>query len=122
MRRSVAIETGLALLLAFFFAPFQHVHAGHAGDIHAHFFSSHTAPHTGEGVHLEADEDDDHAHASAMDTFTIVLPNVLTLSLPARIPISLIAPPETFAPVPAVEQRSHDPPYLDLSTPRAPPL
>jgi hypothetical protein len=120
----VAIETGLALLLAFFFAPFQHLHPDHAGDIHAHFFPAHVpthfAPH-GEGVHVE-DDDDDHAHASPIDTFTIMLPAGLALSLPARAPVVDLTQPETFAPATVVEQRTHDPPANDLSSPRAPPL
>jgi hypothetical protein len=125
MRRTVAVETGLALLLAFFFAPYQHVHADHSGVVHSHFFSSHV-PHAahdaGAGVNIEDDDDDDHSHASSIDTFTIVLPGGIHLSEPAKAPIAPITLTETFAPVAQVEQRTHDPPSIDHSTPRAPPL
>jgi hypothetical protein len=124
MRRTVAVETSLALLLAFFLAPFQHVHAGHAGTVHAHFIS-HTSPpasHECEGVHIEADDDDDHAHASSIDTFIVVLPDGLPLWVPAKAPVGALTLAETFAPVTIVEQRTHDPPSVDHSAPRAPPL
>ncbi|MGA2713872.1 MAG: hypothetical protein ABSG41_12265 [Bryobacteraceae bacterium] len=133
MRRTVAIETSLALLLAFFFAPFQHVHTGpdgdhaEAGEIHAHFFLPHAASHSTTpgvpvGVGIDADDDDDHAHAQSLDTFTLVLPGGLPLYLPSRAPAIAIIPAETVAPIAAVEERAHDPPCLDNSTPRAPPL
>src|SRR5580692_8455611 len=128
MRRTVAIETSLALLLAFFFAPFQHVHTGpegdhaDAGEIHAHFFLPHTVAHALPGVHIEAEDDDDHAHAKSLDTFTLVLPDGLPLYLPSRAPVQAADPAEQVAPIAAVEERAHDPPSLDNSTPRAPPL
>ena len=133
MRRTVAIETSLAVLLAFFFAPFQHVHTGqdsdhaHSGEIHAHFFFPHVVPHVVEhattgGVHIEADDDDDHAHARSVNAFTLVLPNSLALCLPGRAPAIAVVNPETVAPVATVEERAHAPPCLDNSTPRGPPL
>jgi hypothetical protein len=125
MRRTVAVETGLALLLAFFFAPFQHVHADHSGVVHSHFLNPHgphAGSHSGGGIEIEDDDDDDHAHASSIDTFTIVLPDGLRLSVPAQAPIAQDTLLESFVPVAVVEQRTHDPPPIDRSTPRAPPL
>jgi hypothetical protein len=128
MRRTVAIETSLALLLAFFFAPFQHVHTSpdgdhaDAGEIHAHFFLPHAIAQLAPGIHIEADDDDDHAQARSLDTFTLVLPDGLPLYLPSRAPAVAVDPSETAAPIAAVEERAHDPPSLDNSTPRAPPL
>jgi hypothetical protein len=128
MRRTVAVETGLALLLAFFVAPFQHIHTApdgdhaDAGEIHAHFFLPHAATPIRSGVNIENDDDDDHAHARSLDTFTLVLPNALPLCLPSRAPAIVVDPADTVAPIAIVEERAHDPPCLDGSTPRAPPL
>ena len=128
IRRVAAIETCLALLLAFCLAPFQHVHTGpdgdhaHAGEIHSHFFSPHAPPHPESGVHIEADDDDDHEQARSLDTFTLVLPHALPLYLPSRTPAISAASAQTIAPIAVVEERAHDPPTLDSSSPRAPPL
>jgi hypothetical protein len=128
MRRTIAIETSLALLLAFCFAPFEHVHTGpdsdhaHSGEIHAHFFSLHAAVHSTPGVHVEADDDDDHAHAQSLNTFTLVLPDELALGLPSPVAAIEVTPAETIAPIAFVEERAHDPPLLENSNPRAPPL
>src|SRR5579863_608318 len=84
MRCLIALQTCLALLLAFLLAPFQHVHTGHgsaddhghAGLIHAHFHThfdsvlgSREEPH---GPEID-DVDDDHVAAWSLDTFTLVL-------------------------------------------------
>ena len=132
MRRVAAIETSLALLLAFCAAPFQHVHTGpdsdhaHSGEVHSHFWSSHgfspQAAHPESGVHIEADDDDDHEQARSLDTFTLVLPHVLPLGLPSRAPAIADSATPTIAPIAVVEERAHDPPSLDNSSPRAPPL
>lgn len=128
MRRAAAIETTLALLLAFCLAPFQHVHTGpdgdhaHSGEIHSHFFSPHVAAHPESGVHIEADDDDDHAEAQLLDTFTLVLPHAVAVCLPSRAPAMAAAPAQTTAPIAVVEERAHDPPSLDNSSPRAPPV
>jgi hypothetical protein len=130
MRRSTALATGLAFVMAFVLAPFQHVHTGpegehaDAGEIHAHFFSHHTlsenAAHPASGAGFD-DDDDDHAHARSLDTFTLRLPNSVPLYLPARAPAIAIDLVETVAPAVAVEERGHDPPRR-CSAPRGPPL
>jgi hypothetical protein len=132
MHRAAAIETSLALLLAFLLAPFQHVHTGsdhgdhhHAGEIHAHFFiaHAHSAPHATGGINAEAgDDDDDHAHARSVNTFTLVIPNGLPAFLPSRASATSLAPAETSDPLEIIEERAHAPPSLRTSTPRAPPL
>ena len=127
MRRITAIETTLALLLAFCLAPFQHVHTGpdgdhaHAGEIHSHFLSPHAAVHPASGVNID-DDDDDHAQARSLDTFTLVLPHALPLCLPSRAPAVVAVPARIVAPIAVVEERAHDPPCLDTSSPRPPPL
>lgn len=131
MRCISALQTCLALLLAFFLAPFEHVHAGqqpgtdhdHAGTIHAHFYSVYgTRGSAGEqrGPQL-VDPDDDHAAAWSLDTFTLVLTAGLAPFVPSRGPVLLFVPSETFAPVEVVEECGHDPPCVDRSIPRAPP-
>ena len=124
MRRALAIETCLALGLAFLIAPFQHVHTGsdHAGVVHAHFFFAPVRSVQPEGVQIGADDDDDHAHAWPVDTFTPRQPSASSLSLPSRSLLIAFAPHRTIDPVEAIEERGHDPPARGSSTPRAPPL
>ena len=129
MRRTVAIECSLAVLLAFLLAPFQHVHPGdhhdgESGEIHAHFFVAHarTEHHkASDGVQIEADDDDDHAHARSLDTYTLVIPDAPQAFLPLRVRIA--PPPEknAFPPLQWIEARANSPP-LTQSAPRPPPL
>jgi hypothetical protein len=134
MRRTVAIETGLAIVLAFLLAPFQHVHTdsdhpdhAHAGEIHSHLFTTHSHPathHVAEPgvVTIEDDDDDDHADARSIDTFSPVIPASLHLFIPARMP-GLSAPRiPRLVHIEMVEARANSPPIFDRSKPRAPPL
>jgi hypothetical protein len=66
-------------------------------------------------------DDDDHATARSLDTFTVVITASLSPFVPSLGPSLLFVPSETFDPVEVVEQRGHDPPCLDRSIPRAPP-
>lgn len=126
MRCLVALQTCLALLLAFFVAPFQHVHTGlasdhdHSGLIHAHFYSVRGSTQEHQGRQL-VDSDDDHATAKSLDTFTLVLTTGLSPFVPSLGAVLLFVPSDTFQPVEVVEERGHDPPCLDRSIPRAPP-
>jgi hypothetical protein len=122
------LQTCIALLLAFFLAPFQHVHAGpdhdHSEIIHAHFYHLHAADHSVEEPHGPefADfDDDDHADAHSLDTFTIELGAALAPFILSRGPVLAFVPSEAFQPVEVVEERGHDPPRIDRSIPRAPP-
>ena len=132
MRCFAALQTCVALLLAFLLAPFQHVHTGHgsgpehehSGLIHAHFYThfnsvpASRAAHHGQEID---DTDDDHAAAWSLDTFTLVLTAGLSpFVLPQGSTVSFV-PSETFQPVALVEERGHDPPSRDRSIPRAPP-
>jgi hypothetical protein len=128
MRRVAALQTCLALLLAFFVAPFEHVHTGggpgadhdHSGLIHAHFYSVSRPVGKRHGSEL-VDSDDDHATAWSVDTFTLVLTAGLSPFVPSLGHVLLFAPSATFSPVAVVEERGHDPPLVDRSNPRAPP-
>lgn len=129
MRRVAAIETCFALLAALFLAPFEHIHAGsgdhdHGGLIHSHFYQVYHAARPAndhEGQQLVNTDDDDHATAQSVDTFTLVLPAGLAAFLPERGPTLAFVPSITFEPVQIVEERGHDPPAIDRSIPRAPP-
>src|SRR5689334_4961721 len=131
MRRSVAVETSLALLLAFLLAPFQHVHPdhpheGHLGEIHAHFFvaHSHAERKSCGGIQVEAedDDDDDHAHARSVDTYTLVLPDGPQALFPSPVAIAPPVGKKEFPPPEFIEARANSPPLIDRSAPRAPPL
>lgn len=129
MRRLAAVEAGLALLLAFLLAPFQHVHpgqsnAGNFGELHAHFFAAHAHEHhrpSGSAAEMEADDNDDHTHARSIDTYTLLLPEGPHAILPS--PALIVPSIETaaFPPLEFVEARANSPP-VDRSAPRAPPL
>ena len=129
MRRVAAIQTCLGMLLALFLAPFEHIHTGSGSDhdhglIHAHFYQVYRAaaqPSDQQGPQLVDADDDDHATAQSVDTFTLVLPPGLAAILPERGPTLDFVPPVAFEPVQIVEERGHDPPVIDRSIPRAPP-
>ncbi|MBV9769221.1 MAG: hypothetical protein JOZ32_06600 [Bryobacterales bacterium] len=126
MRFATTIQTCLALLLAFFVSPFQHVHPGsdhdHTATIHAHFYS--LVPHVehGSGVTLEDADDDDHDAVWAVDSFTLVPAAVLTIAAPTSAMVELCDPTLPIARVDVVEERGHDPPQdCAPRIPRAPP-
>jgi hypothetical protein len=128
MRRVAALQTCLALVLAFFLAPFQHVHAAqdseanhdHSTVIHAHFYGVRTTPLEHHGAQI-ADSDDDHATVRSLDTFTLVLTAGLAPFVPSRGLVLRFRPSTSFEPIQVVEERGHDPPTVDRSIPRAPP-
>ena len=119
MRGAAALQTCLAVLLGFFVAPFQHVHAADGGLIHAHFYEIHSPAETSPS--FEAD-DDDHAAARPLNTFTLLPEAGLAPFVLSPAPVLFAAPPPFFTPVDVVEERGHDPPCLECSIPRAPPF
>jgi hypothetical protein len=125
MRCIAALQTCLALVLAFVLAPFQHVHTGgadhdHSGIIHAHFYSVPGLQAEPGGPRI-VDPDDDHAAAWSLDTFTLVMPVGLSPFALPRGRVVVLLPAEVYQPVQIVEERGHDPPSIDRSIPRAPP-
>jgi hypothetical protein len=125
MRCLTALQTCLALLLAFFVAPFQHVHPGsdhdHEATMHAHFYSVAPAQEQHSGPQLVDADDDDHDAVWSVDSFTLVPGVALTLFVPARSATAFFIPQAVVAWVDVVEERGHDPPLTDRSIPRAPP-
>jgi|SRR5579863_908096 len=131
MRRVAAVQTVLALLLAFVLAPFQHVHTdsdhpGHAsaGEIHAHFFTvhAHAPKNPVNGAVFDDDDDDDHAHVRSIDSVVPVLPHGVPSFIPAPSPVLPVAGTQAQDPIATVEATANSPPLPDQSTPRAPPL
>jgi hypothetical protein len=130
MRCLTALQTCLALLLAFFVSPFQHIHTGsgadhdhdHSATMHAHFYHI-AAVHEGHhGPELIDTDDDDHAAVWPVDSFTLVLSAGLTPFVPSRFEATFFTPAIPVAWVDVVEERGHDPPPVaDRSIPRAPP-
>jgi hypothetical protein len=129
MRRLIAVQACLALLIALYVAPFQHVHLGVDDDDHeAHHHSSIVHSHSFV-IFLPTDNDpepnvtgagDDHK-AISLDTYAAI--HTSTLS-PVFLPgsrVVLFYRAERLAPVEVVEVRGHDPPPLVSSPPRAPP-
>jgi hypothetical protein len=133
MRRVVMVPVFLALLLAFFMAPYQHIHlaTSHGGGadhdhgdtavVHAHF-DAESAPTSRNGEATLKDSDGDHA-SRPLDTFT-TMPQAGSYEflLPeSRVPF--FAPPDLFVGVIEVtEPCGHDPPFLEFSSPRGPPV
>jgi hypothetical protein len=125
MRCVAALQTCLALLLAFFVSPFQHVHPGsdhdHAATIHAHFYHIAPVQEQHQGPQLVDADDDDHDAVWSVDSFTLVPTPAVTPFVPARAADTFFVPPVPIAWVDVVEERGHDPPEIDRSIPRAPP-
>jgi hypothetical protein len=75
MRRVAAVQMCFALVQAFCLAPFQHIHSGHdddhdhAGLVHARFY--HVVHLSAKSGGWQMDDDDEHASAKSLDTFTL---------------------------------------------------
>jgi hypothetical protein len=125
MRSIAALQTCLALLLALFVAPFQHVHPAsdhdHSAIVHAHLYRVAPAPEQHPGPQLLDADDDDHDAVWSVDSFTLVPTAALTLLVPWRFAAAFSLSQTPVAWVDVVEERGHDPPQIDRSIPRAPP-
>jgi hypothetical protein len=131
MRRTLAAPAALAFLLAFFAAPFLHVHTVKADDhhqdrvspwhgaiVHAHFPHDHSAMHDGADIaHVEQDE-------HPLNVFAFILNSSL---LPDFLLVTAV-PVETDPPAVCADgvvlshpPCAHDPPALAAVNPRAPP-
>jgi hypothetical protein len=124
MRRAMAIECCLALIIGFILAPLQHVHRdeGHAHSpfIHAHLHAHHH-DHVDKPGEREI-ENSDEDQASPVDTFLVVLTPDFSPFIPARAPGAVPEPAQTRVSFALVEERGHDPPCRPSSPPRAPPV
>jgi len=133
MRRVAVFPVCSALLLAFFMAPCQHVHlaASHEeGDshdhddtavVHAHFYAVSIPISRSSGSNLK-DSRGDHVSRS-LDTFTTMPQAGLSVFMRPESQILLFPPADLLVGVVEVtEPCGHDPPFLEFSVPRAPPV
>jgi hypothetical protein len=130
--RLTPITALLALLQAFFIAPYQHVHVGtprekHGGRaesapaiVHAHPYAVSIPANHNDGATAE------HArkpHVSvALDTFATLAQTVTFVLIQPRSPVQIFAPAESFVRIELTESRGHDPPCIGNTAPRAPPV
>ena len=133
MRRVAVLPVCLVLLVAFFMAPFQHVHIGpgrqtgsdrdHADTtvVHTHF-DTESGPISRNGGASLKDSHGDHA-SRPLDTFTTVPQAGFSEFLLPESQIPFFAPADLFVGVIEVtEPCGHDPPLLEFSIPRGPPV
>ena len=127
MRRLALIPTSLALLQAFFMAPYQHVHIGSGHEKHAEPTLVHAHPYA---ISFFTNRDNGPAvghshkpHASlALDTFTTLAQGIPFLFFHPESPVRIFAPAESAVWVEITEPCGHDPPGLENPVPRAPPV
>jgi hypothetical protein len=130
IRRLAPLAALLALLQAFFMAPYQHVHIGLGHDrhedhhestlVHAHPYALSVPLNQNDGSAVEHSH---KLHASvALDTFTTLAKGVLFLFLQPESPVQIFAPAESAVWVEVTEPCGHDPPCIGNSAPRAPPV
>jgi hypothetical protein len=132
IRRLALLPLSLGLLLALFMAPYQHVHLAtyqgqnpddHDDDtavVHIHFFSISTPAHHRGGTGIDNADGD---KAQALDTFTTVPQAGFPVLARPEARLLLFAVTSVFVGVAELtEPRGHDPPSIDFSAPRAPPI
>lgn len=131
MRRLSLLSVCLALFLAFLMAPYQHVHlaashsdnADHHHDdavVHTHFYAASIPTSRNTGASLD---DPDGDHARSLDTFTTMPQAGFPGFVQPESRLLLLAAKDVFVGVVEVtEPRGHDPPSLEFSAPRAPPV
>ena len=133
VRRIAALQVGFALLLSFYMAPYQHVHLRSDHEhgsgrhsfqtiLHTHFFGGSLNSGIIHKGHQFDGVDDDHSTARSLDTFTLIVEHGPAAILPSRSPIPLYVPLKSIHGVEIVEERGHEPPSIDFSAPRAPPV
>jgi hypothetical protein len=130
MRRFTTYVAFWALLLAFFMAPYQHVHKAQGSEhevggdddspvVHVHPY----------GISFPVEEDSgsrtvvshkEHV-AWSLDSFTATIQSGFASFVQAESSITPFVPSKSFVPMEIVETRGHDPPQLALSVPRSPP-
>jgi|SRR5690242_3436437 len=130
IRRLTPAAALLALLQAFFMAPYQHVHVGphhekhgdHAESaiVHAHPYAVSIPTSNDHGGRAE---DARKPHVSvALDTFTTLVSAVAFVFVASRSPVHIFAPAESFVRLELTESCGHDPPCIGNTAPRAPPV
>lgn len=139
VRRFLALQGCLALLLALFLAPYQHVHSGQCDGrgsggffenstvVHAHpFLFSHVHADlfslrhgTNDGARVE-ESSDEHA-AWWLNSSSLLLHGAILLFVVPQSTAIAAQTDASFTTLEVVDEQGHDPPPLDCSVPRAPP-
>jgi hypothetical protein len=127
MRRLGLIPACLALLQAFFMAPYQHVHVGAGHAKHAESTLVHAHPYA---IWVPIDASDGpavgHAHkphaSLALDTFTTITQGMPFLFFQPDSRVQIFAPAESLLWLEVTEPCGHDPPCIENTIPRAPPV
>jgi len=139
MRRVIALQGCLAVIFAFFLAPYQHVHEGQCDGrgsngfyddstvVHAHpFFLSHvhadvfSVSHNKDGRTSMEEPSEEHASWWLNNSSLILSGAILLVVLPKSLEVPALTA-ASFSSITIVDERGHDPPPLDCSVPRAPP-
>lgn len=136
MRRVISSQVCLALLIAFLFAPYVHLHEAvkHSHDargLHDHSPVVHTHPvisthsthhHNGDGIGILAEKIETAHEAASLTTFSFTqkAPTALSFAL-VQYNLLLPAPEQSSFVLGLLENRMHDPPLLSRSASRAPP-
>lgn len=128
MRPVFAIQVCLALFQSFLLAPVQHVHEAPDADLangheHSVVIHSHFSPHVATALPRgrAAISDYDGPEAWPLNTFTIVLPMGMHAVIPSPASGVMYTPQAIPGAIAAVDERTHGPPALSPSIPRAPP-
>ena len=130
MHRLGLIPACLALLQAFFMAPYQHVHlgAGHnkhrdhqeSTIVHAHPYAISVPTSRNDAPGLAHSH---QPHASiALDTFTTLAQGVLFLFFQPESPVRISDTTKSAVRIEVTEPCGHDPPCIENTVPRAPPV
>jgi hypothetical protein len=132
MRRALAAQTGLAVLLWFFAAPFFHLHAADTegrnhhqelGQDHDAIVHFHMPGHRGAGAGVDVSSPGEDE--KPLDSVAIVQKHTLGLTAPflntARIELRQPGPDVAQRVVVPQTLRGHDPPDFRPTHPRAPP-
>ena len=127
LRWLARVTVCLALLQAFVMAPYQHVHVGSGhGDhhestfVHSHFYGVSVPINRRPGPTVE------HSHEGhrsvALDTFTTFSQTAPVLIFQAEFSVRTFDPAQSDVWVEIIEPCGHDPPRVENTTPRAPPV
>ena len=126
MRRVATCPALLGLLLAFFMAPYQHVHQAQGRDHEAGGDDDSPVVHVHPyGISIPAEEDSgsrtvvshkEHV-AWSLDSFTATIQNGFVPFVQTESSITFFVPSKSFVPMEIVETRGHDLPQLALSAP-----
>jgi hypothetical protein len=126
MRRILALHACFVLLVALLMAPFQHVHPAldqgydrHSAIIHIHPYLV-SVP-AGGDTQTTIGSSRGGESAWSLDSFSLVSHAVAFVFIQPESPALVFSAYKSCGEVVVVEERGHDPPWIDPAIPRAPP-